>query len=183
MIIHDNMQAPSYNSLVSSVAPTNAGALNTRAIEIADDFYRILVDDSPGRVVISGVRPFVPGPFIAEVAFRDLGDGVKTEVKRYWPDTRRIKAPMLHPIRDMVYGILFTAMTPATNALTGQTTCLLDVHVAETVSVTLKGTASFRVTLTNRSLFTAASKGTMVIAAVIYDEWAPIWVDCDVVCS
>lgn len=83
LTIHD--QTPAQFDDVDDDEPTNQDDLEDRAREVAGQYYRSLLDDLPGRWVFSGVRKFIPGQFIAEVVWRDFGDGLKTEVVRYQP--------------------------------------------------------------------------------------------------
>ncbi len=83
VILHD--QTPARFADVDDADPTNDSELNTRAAEVANAYYRGLVDDLPGRLVFSGIRKFIPGPFIQEVIWRDFGDGIKTEIVRNQP--------------------------------------------------------------------------------------------------
>lgn len=78
-------QMPARFTAADDSTPANDSDLQDRAAEVAEDYYRSLVDGTPARWVFSGPRSLIPGPFITEVIWRDFGDGVKTEVTRYRP--------------------------------------------------------------------------------------------------
>lgn len=62
--------------------PTNESELEERALAIAADWYGIQIDMASGRLVQSGIWDHIPGPFISEVRYRAMLDGMKTEIIR-----------------------------------------------------------------------------------------------------
>lgn len=70
--------------VATDTTATNDAELITVAEQMAVDYYRTLGYQANGRIVCRGIKQVIPGPTISEVAWREWGDGLKTEVAR-WP--------------------------------------------------------------------------------------------------
>lgn len=169
-----------------STTPANGSDLDDIAERMAKAFWVSRSNNQHGRLIYSGAQNVQPGVYIADVMWRDFGDGLKTEILRRetWPETVTAHAngDMLHPWQiphlpgiEIRAGVLDEALA-APDSIGGTPT---------TASVSRYGLASGTLSdtgetdeITNFNPSLTAASGAEVWYTNYGPKWVPIYTGC-----